>query len=342
VSKEVDRLLSDSLGLVLIKNGRFMAAHLDSVFQRRRISVDGGQACYSFLERIFSFLTLNAILVAFTTTSILYVACLLLNIFNAPLLLACFFLTVCTYNLNRLTDFGEDSINAPERADYTEKHHTRVLLTVTGSAGAALLFAFFCDLSAVLVVFLAICAAFLYSVRVFGFRLKDVLVVKNVTIAGTSVMCAAALPLAVHVGSYVAISLIGYFVFIKVFINTVLFDVRDIGGDRLAGAATIPVSLGRQKTRGLLLGLNSTLLPWVAISIFQGLWYKFIPILAASVVYGYWYIFRLCSSGATKRTSVDLLVDGEWVLIALVVAVFAATAIGPTGWSSLGPYIALL
>ena len=317
-----------------------MAAHLDSVFQRRRIAVDGGQhAFYSFLERVFSFLTLNAILVAFTTTSILYVACSLLNIFNAPLLLACFFLTVCTYNLNRLTDFGEDSINAPERADYTEKHHTRVLLTVVGSAGAALLFAFFCDLSAVFVIFLAICAGYLYSVRVFGFRLKDVLVVKNVTIAGTSVICAAALPLAVHVSSYIAISLIAYFVFIKVFINTVLFDVRDIEGDRLAGAVTIPVSLGRQKTRALLLGLNSTLLPWVAISIFQGLWYKFIAILAASVVYGYWYIFRLCSNGATIRKSVDLLVDGEWVLIALVVAVVAATAIGPTGWSFLGSSI---
>lgn len=314
-----------------------MAEHLDSFFQTRRIVFYGGKRTfYSFLERILSFLTLNALLAACTTTTILYVSCLLLNTFNALLLFACFFLTVSTYNLNRLTDLDEDSINTPDRANYTKQHHTRVLLTVVGSAGAALLLASFCDLSAVFVIFLGICASCLYSVRILGFRLKDVLVLKNVTIAGTCVICAAALPLAVHVSSYIAISLIAYFVFIKVFINTVLFDVRDVEGDRIAGAVTIPVSLGRQKTRGLLLGLNSTLLPWVALSIVQGLWYKFIAILAASVVYGYWYIFRLCSNGATIRKSVDLLVDGEWVLIAIVVAVVAATAIGPTGWSSLG------
>jgi 4-hydroxybenzoate polyprenyltransferase len=307
-----------------------MVAH---AFFQRRFVIDSEQGdLSSFFERILSFLTLNAILAGFTTTSILYVSCLLLNTFNAPLMLACFFGTVSTYNLNRLTDLDEDSINAPDRADYVRKHHTRVLLTVIGSGGAALLFASFCDLFAVFVIFLAICVGCLYSVRILRFRLKDVLVVKNATIAGTCVICAALLPLAVHFSSYIAISLIAYFVFIKVFINTVLFDVRDVEGDRLAGAATIPVSLGRQKTRGLLLGLNSTLLPWIAISIFQGLFYRYIAILAATVVYGFWYILRLCRDGATTRKSVDLLVDGEWVLIAIVVA---AIFLGPAVWSSL-------
>jgi 4-hydroxybenzoate polyprenyltransferase len=305
---------------------------VENAFFQKRFVIGELRDLSSFFERILSFLTLNAILAGFTTTSILYVSCLLLNTFNAPLMLACFFGTVSTYNLNRLTDLDEDSINAPDRADYVRKHHTRVLLTVIGSGGAALLFASFCDLFAVFVIFLAICVGCLYSVRILRFRLKDVLVVKNATIAGTCVICAALLPLAVHFSSYIAISLIAYFVFIKVFINTVLFDVRDVEGDRLAGAATIPVSLGRQKTRGLLLGLNSTLLPWIAISIFQGLFYRYIAILAASVVYGFWYILRLCRDGATIHKSVDLLVDGEWVLIAIVVA---AIFLGPAVWSSL-------
>jgi 4-hydroxybenzoate polyprenyltransferase len=153
--------------------------------------------------------------------------------------------------------------------------------------------------------------------------------VKNVAIAGTSVICAALLPLAVHFRSYIAISLIAYFVFLKVFINTVLFDVRDVEGDRLAGTITIPVSLGRQKTRGLLLALNSTLILWAALSVFQGLPYKYLSILAGSIVYGYWYILRLCRDGTTIQKSVDWLVDGEWILIAIL----AATVIlGPAGW----------
>ena len=236
-----------------------------------------------------------------------------------------------TYNLNRLTDLEEDSINAPERANYTKKNYTRVLLTVVGTSGAALLFASFCDLSAVFVIFLAICVGCLYSVRIFSFRLKDVVVVKNVTIAGTSVICAALLPSAVHFSNYIAVALVAYFVFLKVFINTVLFDVRDVEGDRLAGAKTIPVSLGREKTRTLLLGLNSTLFLWVALSILQGLFYKHIAVLVASVVYGYWYILRLCRNGASIRKSVDLLVDGEWVLIGIVVA---AIVLEPAVWPS--------
>jgi 4-hydroxybenzoate polyprenyltransferase len=305
---------------------------VENAFFQKRFVIGELRDLSSFLEGILSFLTLNAILVGCTTTSILFVSCLLLNTFNVPILLACFFLTVSTYNLNRLTDLDEDSINAPDRADYTKKHRTRVLLTVLGTGGAALLFASFCDLFAFFVIFLAIGLGCLYSVRIFGFRLKDILVVKNATIAGTSVICAALLPLAVHFSSYIAIWLIAYFVFIKVFINTVLFDVRDVEGDSLAGAVTIPVSLGRQKTRGLLLGLNSTLLPWVALSIFQGLFYKYIAILAASVVYGFWYILRLCRDGATTRKSVDLLVDGEWVMIAIVIT---AIVVGPAVWSSL-------
>jgi 4-hydroxybenzoate polyprenyltransferase len=315
----------------------FMEAHQDSFFQRRFVIGSERRDLTSFFEAIISFLTLNAILVGFTTTSILYVSCLLLNIFSPPLLLSCFFLTVSTYNLNRLTDLDEDSINAPDRADYTKKHRTRVLLTVLGTGGAALLFASFCDLSAFFVILLALGIGCLYSVRILGFRLKDILVVKNATIAGTSVICAALLPLAIHFSSFFAIALIAYFVFVKVFINTVLFDVRDIEGDSLAGAVTIPVSLGRQKTKWLLLGLNSTLVPWAVIALFQGFFHKYLTVLAASVVYGFWYIRRLCREGAKVRKSVDLLVDGEWIMIAIVFAaiVFSTIAFEPALWTAL-------
>jgi 4-hydroxybenzoate polyprenyltransferase len=262
----------------------------------------------------------------------LFVSSLLLNSLNASLLVACFFLTLATYNLNRLTDLDEDLINVPEKANYAKKHQTGILLTVLGSAGAALLFASFCDLFAVGVIITAMGLACLYSVRIFGFRLKDVLVVKNVSIAGTSVICAAFLPLAVHFSINMAISLVAYFVFIKVLINTILFDVRDVEGDRLAGAQTVPIVLGKLRTKGLLLGLNATLVPWVALSMLHGLFYKYIAVLAASVAYGFWYILRLCRDGATTRKSVDLLVDGEWILIAVVVI---AIFIGPAVWSSL-------
>jgi 4-hydroxybenzoate polyprenyltransferase len=312
-----------------------MAAYNEWVFQSRTLSIVSENQHgkhQSFSERTLSFLTLNAILVSFTTTGILFVSCLLQDTFNVHLLFACFFLTTSTYNLNRVTDLDEDVINAPERANYVKKNRKRILLTVVGSSCAALLFASLCSLFAVFVVFVALCISCLYSVRMFNFRLKDVKVVKNASIAGTSVICAALLPLAVHFSSYVVIALIAYFVFLKVFINTVLFDVRDVEGDSLAGTATIPVSLGRQKTKSLLLTLNSTLIPWAAFSAFQGLFHKYIVILVASIVYGYWYILRLCRDGAKVKKTVDLLVDGEWIVIAILVGIILS---GPALWSSL-------
>jgi 4-hydroxybenzoate polyprenyltransferase len=308
-----------------------MAAYQDTFLQRRFLIFGEHHESFLHLDRVLSFLTSNAILVSCTTTGILFVSSLLLNSLNVWLLLACFFLTLTTYNLNRLTDLDEDLINAPEKANYAKKHQTGILLTVLGSGGAALLFASFCDLFAVCVILIAIGLGCLYSVRIFGFRLKDVFVVKNVTIAGTSVICAAFLPLAVHFSINMAISLVAYFVFIKVLINTILFDVRDVEGDRLAGAETVPVLLGKQRTKGLLLGLNATLVPWVALSILQGFFYRYIAVLAASVVYGFWYIVRLCRDEGTTRKSVDLLVDGEWILIAVVVI---AIFLGPAVWSS--------
>lgn len=289
------------------------------------------------LRQILSFLETNSILTGVAASFVLYVSFLLQNTFNAVLLLSCFFLTISVYNINKLTDLHEDLINAPERASFVKRNQTAITLGVVGTYAIALFCAYLCNLYEVGVVLLPLCADVLYSVRLFDFRLKDVLVMKNIVIAGTFACMAVLMPLASHLNGYSleippsslrVAALLAYFIFFKIFINTVVFDVRDIDGDRLAGIVTIPVSLGRAKTKRVLLALNATFVPWLLFAGLEGFFLKSVLVLGASVVYGYWYIVHFCKQGVLPRKSWDLMVDGEWVLIAVLLTLVALTPIG--------------
>ncbi|MDD1720674.1 MAG: UbiA family prenyltransferase [Euryarchaeota archaeon] len=246
--------------------------------------------------------------------------------------------------MNDLTDLSEDSINSPEKASFTKRNQTLITLCVIGAYCVALLCAYLCNLYEVGIVLLPLGAGVLYSVRLFGFRLKDVLVMKNALIAGISAFLAVLMPLASHSGvislsephfSSVTFTtlLIAYFIFLKVFINTVLFDVRDMHGDRLADIVTIPVLLGKTKTRSMLLALNSTFILWILFAAFEGLSFTYILVLGASVVYGYWYILHICRDKEVKRSFFHLTVDGEWIYVAVVLALLAVTPVSlPIGW----------
>lgn len=113
------------------------------------------------------------------------------------------------------------------------------------------------------------------------------------------------------------------FFYLKLFINTVLFDVRDIEGDRASGVRTIPAFLGRNKTRLLLLMLNSTFIPWLVFSYFQGFFHKYLFVLVFAILYGYCYILYFCSEGIKIGKSLDLLVDGEWIPIVILALIIA-------------------
>jgi 4-hydroxybenzoate polyprenyltransferase len=282
------------------------------------------KSCVSTLYRAFSFLTISSVFAGLTIACLLAVSFFLQGFYSIQAVLACFFLAVAVYNVNKLTDLEEDSVNVPERARFVKRYYHYIIASVVVSFCAAIVCAFSCNPYSICAVVLGFCIGALYSVRLFGVRLKEIVLVKNVTIAGTCVVGAVLVPFALHLSSLIAISLIAYFVFFTVFINTVLFDVRDLEGDQRSGTTTIPVSLGLNKTKGLLLALNSTFVPWLLISRLQGLFPKFLPVLACCTIYTYGCILTFCKDGAKIRKSVDLLAEGEWIVVALLVLLLAS------------------
>jgi 4-hydroxybenzoate polyprenyltransferase len=98
---------------------------------------------------------------------------------------------------------------------------------------------------------------------------------------------------------------------VKLFINAALYDIRDVKGDRENGIRTMPVLIGPKKTVGILLMLNTTLLPWLmyAASSIQ-------LISAGLILYGYAY--TLYFSVLRSPQLLDFFVDGEWMLVSMV------------------------
>jgi 4-hydroxybenzoate polyprenyltransferase len=236
---------------------------------------------------------------------------------------------VSVYSLNKVTDVKEDSINQPDRTRFVEKYRKYLLFASIESINIAIVLAFFSNPYAILVMLLPFYAGVIYSVGVHKSRTKDVLFMKNLMIAGAITTGAILLPLVIHVGNLLIIVLVAYFIFLKILINTILLDVRDIEGDQQAGARTIPIRLGREKTRNILLVLNSTLIVWIGFSYFAGLFFPYHIVLVVSLLYAYWYILRYTRANASTSKYEDLLVDGEWILIVLYAIPFVL------GWPSL-------
>lgn len=271
------------------------------------------------LDNFVSFLTKSSLYIAVVGALEAYFPFLLYQIsVEYSLVLANSLLTFTVYNLNKLTDIKEDSINLPERAGFVNRNKKIITYATIASYVAALSLAYLQNPFAILIILFPLSMGAVYSIKILSFRLKDILGVKNAIVALAWAGTCSFLPLTVSFRVPIQILLVFYFLFIRCVINTTTFDVRDMEGDRITGVRTIPVVFGRQKAKNLLLALNTTLIPWLAFSYLAGYFHQYLFVLIFAIAYGYWYILHFCKEGLKIGKSMDLLVDGEWILIVLL------------------------
>lgn len=273
-------------------------------------------------DKLISFLISTSIFVAINGILEVYFSFLLFGIIsNLKILLSFFLMTFFIYGLNKLTDINEDAINTPERAKLIKKIEPIFKFSLVSSFILALLLSSLANFLALPILLFPLVSGTLYSVKFFPNlpRLKDILGVKNIIIALAWAICSTLLPaIFLPEKRYITIIAVFYLFFLKGFINAVLFDIRDIEGDRISGVRTIPVVFGRQKTKNLLLILSSTFIPWLAVSYLAGYFHQYLFVFIFAIAYGYWYILHFCKEGLKIGKSLDLLVDGEWIPIVLL------------------------
>ncbi len=159
------------------------------------------------------------------------------------------------------------------------------------------------------IAFFPFASGYLYSkgfkIGNFSFKLKQGSGIKNFVVALVWAFIIGALVYPVE-----SFQLIFIFFFIKSFINTVIFDCRDVKGDLMVGLITIPVYLGEVNTRIILQILHSTFhIVTMSFAILNIIKFDLI-ILFYSWVGGIIYIFLYANSKKTMFRS--LFVHGEW------------------------------
>ena len=267
---------------------------------------------------------------ALGVSSLAYASSILLidsvNIF--PLLIV-FLMTFSMYTLNRKTDVTEDLVNHPERALFFQKFGKPLFILAAISYPLALGLSFRGGSWAFLPLLIVLAFGFLYSFpwipRRMGKgyrRLKDITLLKNLTVAVASAVTCVLVP--VFYGSLsLSVSVIVVFLFIvfRVFMNTISFDMRDLEGDKREGIKTIPVLVGVSKTKLLLYSLNIAVAIMVLISVLYGA----LPVLAyfllLSSAYAHVYIYLFDKKNVNKDFLCDIVIDGETILIGIYILI---------------------
>ena len=81
--------------------------------------VSSSKNIYAVFDNLVSYLTVSSTFIAINAALLSYFSFMVYNINpNPSLLFAAFLMTFTIYNLNKLTDIKEDSINLPERAGF--------------------------------------------------------------------------------------------------------------------------------------------------------------------------------------------------------------------------------
>jgi 4-hydroxybenzoate polyprenyltransferase len=239
------------------------------------------------------------------------------------LLLLGYLFTYGAYSLNRLSDFEQDRVSHPERTAYLEGRKGGLLAVASAcfilGYGLALLrsLVFFAWLLVPLVLAVAYSVSSKRMAKAVGIsRLKEGTLVKNFAISfGWSLVP----PL---VGLYymdvsAAVLALSPFIFLRLMVNTIFFDQRDLAADSAFGMKTLPAVMGAAGSSRLIDLLDVASAAYLVGAVAVGVVPFFTVALVAFTPYSIAY--RLYARTGKHTDSVrDLAADGEYILWGVV------------------------
>ena len=291
------------------------------------------------LRQAAKFLQDSGILVSGSTALLTYASCRLQEIPVQPdYLILAFSYVFAMQHLLYFTDRAAAAFNEPARAAFYEKH--KALIVAVGALGilVALGFSIALGLDAFGLVLLASAAGIAYNVaivperiaaRVRVRRLKDIPASKDAFTALAWTVVTVAVPLvnaSVPITGRSAVAF--FFVFVIAFIRSVIVDVQHIQGDRIVGKETIPIVIGKNRTKvllGVLAAGLAIVLFWAAqVGIVSTLGYW----LIACVVYACTYLYLYHERITFQTIPFETVVDSNFGLAGLVALMWSMTTHG--------------
>jgi len=256
----------------------------------------------------------SSVLVAFSGALRIHIAFLLLQIHSSMFTCIAGGLVIYSvYTLDRALGSEEDVINRKELSG-SRKEIGLVASMLTFVIGSYVL----TKEGMIALAFLPFITGFLYSKGIkigrFALKLKGGLGVKNFVVGLTWGAFISGLA-GSTCKSIVSIILVFTFFGVKLFVNSTIYDFKDVKGDTRAGIKTLPVSLGAQNTRNFLLGLHLLSHLILGIALINGV-LAFEPVI---ILYSF-ICGLICIKNYTKSDDEEspfqklertILVDGE-------------------------------
>jgi len=207
--------------------------HIDGNFDSNNDLISKNKGAIAFGRNVITFLVSSSLFVALALFSVVYFSFLSLQITpNWPLFLASFLVTFSIYNLNKVTDKKEDMLNSPERLNYVGNRDKLLIILSFVAYGVALAIGVLSgEILVIVVLLIPLWVAIVYSVRLSPNlpRVKDIFVAKSLAVTASLVFSTLLLAYICSRNNFLVLFW-GYFLFLKIFINTTLFDVRDVSG----------------------------------------------------------------------------------------------------------------
>lgn len=276
---------------------------------------------YSRLTRYLSFLASSRIILSLSGMLLYALTSLLYGFSPNPLILqSAFMVTFAVYTLNLVTDTSEDNTNRCE----PENVNRQLLMMAALAISSAVFFSAFLGVKAVLVISAPFLGGILYSVKILPKvpRVKEIFAAKSVIVAISWGVTGALLPFINQTIQPDKMLVVFLYVFIQIFIGTVLSDVLDMKGDSESGINTIPIKLGLPKTRTLLILMNTILIPMSLYAWANHVFAQHYLILCFGILYGYFIIFYFCGK-RRSRILFETVIDGMFIPQLLLLVIFA-------------------
>lgn len=278
-----------------------------------KVSYDNKLSFKRVTREIWDEFVYGSHLVALGDVLALYVLSLILNIDITISFFIVVYLSILAINFfNRYKDIDQDNLTNSERSTSISKYF-KFMPYIMGF------------LFLVSVFITALCAPFnalIFMLFLFGLGIfysiylksvtRKVIGFKNFMTALPYALLVIFLSLFYNASIELSTILITTFYFIRIFINTTFFDIKDIKSDKSEGLRTLPVVFGENKTKIILTYLNI----FSIIPIIIGIYWKILPFYSIALIVTVFYSFIYLEKRKLfkKQTTLyNVVVDGEFI-----------------------------
>ncbi len=281
------------------------------------------------LENMGSYFVESSLYLSLGAVSMCYASLVFQGIQPSALILSiAFFYVFSTHVFNRYNERLKDEFSDPARNMLFKKYGKALIALAVVASFTSMYLSYLLGMIPFVFLLFSYFMGVLYTVRIIPEklqpfikykRLKDVPGSKDIFIAIAWVWVLVLIPiLQQHIYlSYKSVAIMGY-VFLTVFIRSVVYDIVSIEGDRIVGRETIPILIGQKRTLAMLFVISiitaSFILMSEAFDLIPSLGYYLIlpPALMVLCLY-FFHKKRIPAS-----TMFEAIIDSNFVLAGLI------------------------